>query len=105
MNKKLATLLVVAAAGLASTASFAENLDNPAFPVVQGTPVSRAQVQADLAQYERAVASAPATAEDAAPVAIEAGAPVSRSQVAAELQQYQQQVSSRPATAEDPAPL
>ncbi|KAF1019257.1 MAG: hypothetical protein GAK30_03225 [Paracidovorax wautersii] len=105
MNKKLAVILVAAAAGLASTASFAENLDNPAFPAVQGTPVSRAQVQAELAQYERAVASAPATAEDAAPVAAETGAPVSRAQVAAELQQYQLQAASGPATAEDPAPL
>lgn len=63
MNKTFAAILV-AAAGFAAAPSFAENLDNPAFPEVQGTPVSRAQVQAELAQYQQQLHSQPARAEE-----------------------------------------
>ena len=47
MNRTLAAF-VFAAASLGATASFAENLNNPAFPAdtAQGTQVSRAEVQA-----------------------------------------------------------
>lgn len=64
MNSKTLAALLVAAAGFAAAPSFAENLDNPAFPEAQGAPVSRAQVQAELDQYQQQLHSQPARAQE-----------------------------------------
>lgn len=104
MNKKL--ILAIATLGLASSAFAVQTAEDPA-PVAAetGAPVSRAQVEAELRQYQQQQASAPARAESAAPVAAATGAPVSRAQVEAELQRYEQRLSAGPARAEDSAPL
>lgn len=104
MNKTIAAA-ILAAASLTSVASFAENLDNPAFPVTQGAPVSRAQVQAELAQYQQQLASAPARAETPRFVAQDNAPSVSRAQVQAELNAWENKQAQLPARAEDRVPV
>ena len=84
MNRTLAAF-VFAAASLGATASFAENLNNPAFPAdtAQGTQVSRAEVQADLAQA-RADGSLLSAGDNTAYPVIQARSTLSREQVQAE---------------------
>ncbi|MFT4192137.1 MAG: DUF4148 domain-containing protein [Comamonas sp.] len=104
MNKKI--ILALASLTLAGGAFAVQTAEDPVpFVADTGAPVSRAQVQAELAQYQRQLASAPVRSENAAPVAAEVGQPLSRAQVQAELQSYLQHLSSRPAHSEDPAPL
>ncbi|KAF1018816.1 MAG: hypothetical protein GAK30_03477 [Paracidovorax wautersii] len=97
-------LLFVSAMAAASAALAAPTAESaPPYPTVTGTPVSRAQVVADLNQQLQQQRGRPARAEGYQPattVAADTKTPRSRSAVVAELRDWQQAQSGGPVRAE-----